>query len=72
MHSKIAERSSALVARPPGGAWCSGLSLGRVAESVCATAFAQQVPTAPVDRAIPASWQAWPNLSPMSCPPWSA
>jgi hypothetical protein len=39
MYSKIAERSSALVAHPPFGASCSSRSLVSVAKNVSATAL---------------------------------
>jgi hypothetical protein len=40
MYSKIAERSWARVAQPPGGGSCRSLSLVRVAKNVSATALA--------------------------------
>ena len=71
MNSKTAERSSARVAHPFFGASWSKSSLVRVAKNVSATALSKHEPTAPIDCAIPASWQAWPNSRPMNCPPWS-
>src|SRR4051794_586926 len=69
MNSKTAERSSARVAQPPFGALWSKSSLVRVAKNVSATALSKHEPTAPIDCAIPASWQAWPNSRPMN---WAA
>src|SRR4051795_4493470 len=66
MNSKTAERSSARVPQPPFGALWSKSSLVRVAKNVSATALSKQEPTAPIDCAIPASWQAWPNSRPMN------
>src|SRR3954463_16375334 len=61
MYSKTAERSSALVAHAF-GAWCSSSSLVSVAKNVSATALSKHEPTAPIDWAMPASWQVWPNV----------
>src|SRR3954464_9639945 len=66
MNSKIAERSSARVAQTL-GAWWSSSSLVSVAKNVSATALSKHEPTAPIDCAMPASWQVWPKVSPMNC-----
>src|SRR3954452_5964280 len=66
MNSKTAERSSARVPQPPFGALWSKSSLVRVAKNVSATALSKQEPTAPIDCAIPASWQASPNSRPLN------
>ena len=36
-----------------------------------ANALSKQEPTAPIDWAMPASWQAWPKVRLMNWPPWS-
>jgi hypothetical protein len=39
--------------------------LVNVAKNVSATALSKQEPTAPIDCAMPASWQVWPKVRPM-------
>src|SRR3954468_2502940 len=64
MNSKIAERSSARVVQVF-GEWWSSSSLVSVAKNVSATALSKHEPTAPIDCAMPASWQLWPKVSPI-------
>ena len=67
---EMAERGSARVAHAF-GASCSSSSLVKVAKNVSATALSKHEPTAPIDCAMPASWQVWPKVRPMYWPPWS-